>query len=438
MAASPLARNFYATFPAQRGGGTFATWILLLVVFGAQVFAGAVEQRGSSQSPLVALPGIGRVAQILREERLAIALIGVSILAVAHAVTLKRERPGHWARVALLAWMGLTTLVTTVNAVFNHSSSIPQLLQLVAAGSAFVAIMLLASSLDLVHGAAILAVLLVTVLLLNAFFLVEAPTWSDTLDWPGGFISGPRLQGTFPQPNVAGEVFALAVIFFSSISKSRPILTCLGCALAGYLVFLTGSRGALVMLVGALCYALLRRIGPRTVLAAGVGLGLAAALVPLTNLSASQFIHGRAVSWNEAKALIYQSPVWGEGIFPDGYDAGFYAHNQVLQTAVEAGMVGLLFLSLGIFAALREASRSTMPPVWGAILFGTLCTFAFENPLRFYRPEFGLLPSVVAMTVGLVVAISKDDIGNSEGDAEQSLADSGSAETGNLAARGPG
>ncbi|WP_229888834.1 O-antigen ligase family protein [Streptomyces mirabilis] len=218
----------------------------------------------------------------------------------------------------------------------------------------------------------------------------------------GGWLGhAPRLQGLMPDPNPLGWTAAFAVVLerdaakktTAKLARSAPAFACL---------VLSGSRMAIFALVIGFCIcasyrdkgtAPPSRSGLRVY--RGVALSAAALAIYLVGDDSPQgeTFNGRTDRWSGAFTTWLANPLFGTG--PDAYSNG---HNQVLHTAAELGLVGLISLAWLTVRALRCSFRS---PVRGSrVLLTVLVTlYPTENPLRFTTPAYllPLLPPLLAM-----------------------------------------
>jgi hypothetical protein len=377
------------------------TWGLLVVVLGAQILAGALEDRVTGSSPFLALPVVGQVAELTGGPRLPMLIIGLAVAAMAYSLAFQPSpRPwrlgaGAWI---LLIWITMTLVVTSLG---NSGMSGIEELNFVAAASSLLAVLALTAQVDAELLSSAFLIVIIIALAMNYWVALADPVWTTTTHWTGGFLQGERFQGTFPQPNVAGEFFALASLLLlriDGLSKTARLLMILA---TGYMVYVTGSRGALVIVAVGGAYMLIlarKQLLIRVLLATGVILAVA---LPFSNAANGTVINGRDITWRQALSMIRDDPLVGGGAFPLSELSGpaaIYAHNQVLQTTVETGVVGCVLLFSAIVMGLhRLPSRDLV--TWGAIALGLFFTFPFENPMRLYEPSFGLGPSLLAISV---------------------------------------
>ncbi len=376
-------------------------------LLGLLLLAAALERRIEGPSPLLTLPIAGRVLRLLENParlRLLILVVGVAALFLVLALVLQvRREPRKRGLRAAPLWVGWLFWLCAVTLAGPGAVGREAGLTFVASVIALLACLLLLRAIAPRCAEGLLWVLVLSVISLNYFSWLTSPGWAVTSTWTGGFLTGGRLRGIFPQPNVAGLLFAVLLLFVVSQRHASRALRLGASALLAGLLIATGSRGAvLVMLVGA---ALLHVKQPRRrVLQLGVAVVLFSAAVPLLDLAA--FVNGRDSTWALALNLARQRPLTGGGAFPvTGPDGGLteavaplYAHNQLLQSLAETGAVGTLLLLAALSASLwyvpaRSAGWATAAA--GAVV----ATFAFENPVRVFQPAFLLLLAIFLLAL---------------------------------------
>ncbi|SDT01566.1 hypothetical protein SAMN04488570_3299 [Nocardioides scoriae] len=393
---SAPSRRFFRSFASADGP---LTWWIMLGLLLLQVLVGAVERRPTGASPFLGVPVVGQLLAPVYGDRLMVLVLAGGLLAAAYALFLRAATTP--AALLLLAWAGLTVVVTVV---VTDSVASSTWLAFAAAAACFVAVALLATGITTRHADVVLLSLGAVLVVGNLYVLHAGSAWAFTDAWSGGFLAGPRFQGTLPQPNVTGQVFACVLVLALWTRRERPLVCWALAAGSAYLVYLSGSRGAVVLLLGVVAMAVFRHAsGAWRSVAGTAAVGLAVAL-PLSGLARSAVVNGREVTWDDAFALIARSPALGSGVFPvvgPVDSAGFYAHNQVLQTATETGLLGVLLVCGAMVLLVRSRTGARGTDVWVALVFGVLLTFSFENPVRLFSPEFGLIPCLVAIAAGV-------------------------------------
>ena len=244
--------------------------------------------------------------------------------------------------------------------------------------------------------------------------LDHARAFAPYMVWPGGWWVGvDRLQGLLPHPNTLGWVAAVSIVV--EIYCARRGTRAITVAAAVCALLLTGSRTATIALVVGLACGLFHRTyvrgaqGRLTVVAlAVVGLVLSVAVILQTGISLSA-LNGREATWIEAVRAFGSNWIMGSG--PGAYaqsdsSVAFvaYAHNQILQTAAESGLFGILGLVLHV-GYLVSYVRRYANTSFGVILATMWLTmFLTENLLRFAGPSFVL--QIVVFQLALYAAAS--------------------------------
>jgi len=195
-----------------------------------------------------------------------------------------------------------------------------------------------------------------------------------------GLVDTTRLSVLGGGPNTFGRqmgaLFILCVARYLSGPKAIEAVIVAGLALLALaLAVLTGSRGALLATVGATGVLLLGiGVSPRALGAAAlatllVGIVAGAALADsvmgmefiqkrwMDATFSSGYVSGRDTLAEAAIELWLTSPVIGTGLnsFAElNVWGGFYAHNLVLETAQESGLIGILFLGIALVGFFRR------------------------------------------------------------------------------------
>lgn len=247
---------------------------------------------------------------------------------------------------------------------------------------------------------------------LLAAFISHSRAFAPYSVWPGGWWAGAdRLQGLLPHPNTLGWIAAVAILveLFGSRRDVRPIMV--GVAVVALL--LTGSRTAsLAVIVGLICGLLYRirasgKHGPAIAFGSIViGIIGAIALLLVLGLSIDAF-NGRAATWVEAFQAFGANWIMGSG--PGAYLEEHsavpfvaYAHNQVLQTAAESGLFGLIALALHVVWLISYVRRHARNPFGVSLVGMWFCMFASENLLRF--ASTGFVIQIVVFQLALFAA----------------------------------
>lgn len=237
-----------------------------------------------------------------------------------------------------------------------------------------------------------------------------------------------QLAGVTPHPNGMGTVAALGImvelIRLEGSKRGKPWHI-----VAATLVLLAAqSRGAWLSAVIGLIIYLVFRSGARllitlapvllaTVLAASTLIeGVANAMSQWSAGGDISTLNGRTTIWSAALEAVTRSPVFGVG--PKSFDLEYRAdvlglgglisssnaHNQVVQTLVERGVLGLLILLVLVAVLFRNAVQGGGPARAGlvAVLAVFVSRFAVETPL--YISTVSLNGAMVIVVVVLIAS----------------------------------
>lgn len=175
-----------------------------------------------------------------------------------------------------------------------------------------------------------------------------------------GFLNDPNDFAQF----VVGLIPCMFLLWRSGKFVANGFLVILPVSYLLYGMFMTHSRGGMVALLAVAIVAGRRKLGVVPSLIAGA--------VLFIGLSALGWSGGRDVSvesgndrleaWSTGIQLIRSHPVFGVGY--QRFNEFFYitAHNSVVVTAAELGMVGLFFWFVMIVPTLRDASLTSVDP----------------------------------------------------------------------------
>ena len=377
----------------------------------------AVTPTATTDSPLNTIPFAGKVLGELNHaqqlHRLLVAVLALSACVVMAAAADGFVRLKPWTSLALV-WLLLTGLLTHAN---DASVLSIDLTDFWFAWLISLSVVLLVTVADSEVLLALTATVMAGFLLVNLWILVAHPSFGNTTLWPGGFQSGPRFQGTMPQPNVMGLMAAASLVVLAVPQWTRLIRWPLA-VLGAVLIWKSGSRDAVALLVllPIVCWRLKRRPHRARAMAALAWVASLSAVLVISR--AAHLLNGRGTSWNEARELASRSIWVGSGNFTDHsglYAVGLYAHNQLLQTLVEAGVLGLGLLIVATFLSLpRQVSGSTQRIVTACALL-TVAVFSFENPIRVYSliflPTMLMWPILASIASGLSPWDEDDDPG---------------------------
>jgi O-antigen ligase len=236
-----------------------------------------------------------------------------------------------------------------------------------------------------------------------------------------------QLAGVTTHPNGLGTVAAIAI--FAELlrlggRRARPWHL----MAAVVVLVLTQSRGAwLAAALGVLFWLIGRAKNSSVGVAAPLMAGVLLVMVwfgdtilgwvqGTTDQRDFSTLNGRTVIWEQALAPVGDSPLLGKGplVFDTRFrwdalgldtDAGHSnAHNQIIQTLVERGFLGLLVLAVFVVVMLRAAWRQPLVyrgPVL-AIVMLFVSWFAVETPL--YVSTASLNAAILVLIVTLLTA----------------------------------
>lgn len=179
-------------------------------------------------------------------------------------------------------------------------------------------------------------------------------------------------------PNVFGRNMALLALFCVNallVGRTRAPAV-FGLCVAGILVLLSGSRGAMLAVsVGALVLLWVHRVRPSKLVWLALGGAVLIALVA-TFTSAGQaalamfnerivrltfeqeYDSGRSTLYDQAIAVGWAAPVYGEGLGGFGVHSDFeYPHNIALEAWAEGGALGLVLLVAAVALPLEAVLR---------------------------------------------------------------------------------
>jgi O-antigen ligase len=350
----------------------------------------------------------GVVAPVSLPSLLLTAVNALLLAALAESLLFRlsqRRPPARWTlALGLLPFAGAWALATKLGASEGANSR-----------AWFVWLTFVALVLTLEQGPQLLSVARLLARLVIGASLTAALLWpgwafAPYATWPGGWRPGiERLQGIFPQPNPLGwfAAFALLVELFGRQASVRSRL--LWSSAAGTCLVLSGSRTAAFALLAGVFIGVLTGTPQRKRPLRRLSLTILAAVMLVTGVLAiskasgttTQGVNGRTHTWALALDVFERNPDFGSGPGAYAKDPGStmavpYAHNQLLHTAAELGIAGLLALAWStIFVAARAFTRMRTP-VSASVAGAWLALYGTENLLRFTEMTF-FLPVLLAI-----------------------------------------
>lgn len=211
--------------------------------------------------------------------------------------------------------------------------------------------------------------------------------------WPGGWWQNlDRFQGVLSHPNVMGWVAALAIII--ELRRKISVTNLFFIALALTALVISGSRTATVSLVFALIAWISSLLWSKLtkgrliflVLAFGVAY-LSYLLAMETGLDADA-LNNRTRTWSNAIQAFSRNQLTGVGPGNDFAPGSQYAHNQILQTMAEMGLLGLAALIVSVVAMIWIFMKSENKPLAAALTVFWLVSFVTENYFRIASLNF--------------------------------------------------
>lgn len=261
------------------------------------------------------------------------------------------------------------------------------------------ACLLLVSLLEYRQARIVIAMTLATGACVASYGLLQA-AGIDVISWGTDFATSEgtaRVFATMGHPNFLGSymilIFSLATA--RAVTESTFLTrgaTAIIAVLSGACLLATLSRGAWVgCSVSCIVIAAYQGRGwltPRRIVGICIIAALAAVIVS-GRLVSSQNMPARMALWESAIDMIIVAPIWGHGyssfatIFPTFRPADYWlrgieltvghAHNEMLESTVELGIVGLLLLLWCTVSFFRSVNRSIVEdrtPVQRSLLIG--------------------------------------------------------------------
>ena len=355
--------------------------------------------------PAVRTPGPLDVAVLV--------VAAVSVVIVAATGPVSRLR---WAAAAAAAAFWLTPVVSAM----LHGQELP----VTTAAMAAVAVALIIGpprSGAAVRVAVVVGLLVVVVSL--GFGLLSATGIADGAfhswgSYQRSVLGIPALKGIALHPNTLGQIAGTTLLILLTVAtNARPrwwfwILP----TLIVVTLLWTESRSSIGATLAAVVALYGVRRWPRLRPWVVAGAGMAVIVPPLVLATVGQvvdlsgLITGRQWPWFVAEALFVQSPLTGYG--PDAFSAAFWdqqggtpppweplhAHNEVLEAAAQAGLIGLLTLVAVIAAALvpsfKRSGRAGALVTALVVMFGLLAGFEVVLGLTYFPASY-LVPTIL-------------------------------------------
>jgi O-antigen ligase len=336
----------------------------------------------------------------------------------------------YFAGLVLLAWSQhgerprLSTVWTAITLMTALAWSVSWLSPWPSAGSTplmVIAVLLAAGLLghlrhSFVEGAARWVLLAVAILSGSAWLLGWEGASHAPLASSVGGIAGGRVSGLLSHPNTLGAVAGFALLVWMASPRPRfPIR--LGALTASVATLgLSGSRTAWIATAAGLAFLAVYRALPTVyrkgasvaAIASGLVLTVGQLIWSLSNAPAVDIVlTGRLALWQLVLEDIATRPVvgHGSGYFTavterTGLEWASQAHNQILSSLVESGLLGLALLGVLVFALARCAVAGSSVSGGGSVslLVFVLARSATEVPLRATQLGVAFLLLLLALT----------------------------------------
>ncbi|PKR52381.1 O-antigen ligase family protein [Thalassospira povalilytica] len=244
-----------------------------------------------------------------------------------------------------------------------------------------------------------------------------------------------RFSGFFPNPNGLGLVCVICFILLRSLREGRPTTLLYLTSLMVIGVILSGSRGALILLIGAVVYNLLyARLGQKW-FAAAISLMVFILPVAISNLwieilgeeHLGAWVFGQEIlSLGERGQIMAAAlrQVQGSLLIGHGFGigaevvfgadvSGLAIHSVILNSMVEVGLVGTAFLVfvfayfvwLGSSTGRMSPSRGTSAVCLTAVLVGLFISQSFDLSVT----RFHYLHLVFFFVLGALASLGRDN-----------------------------
>ncbi|MDQ0031454.1 O-antigen ligase family protein [Arthrobacter bambusae] len=234
-----------------------------------------------------------------------------------------------------------------------------------------------------------------------------------------------QLAGVTTHPNGLGTVAAVAIFVELLRATGRRRFIPLNLVATVVVLLLTQSRGAwLAAVIGAFFWIIgraknssVRLAAPLVVAAIIASIAfqdvILGALEETTNQRDFSTLNGRTDIWTQSLVPLWGSPLIGRGalVFDTRFrwdalglniDAGHSnAHNQIIQTLIERGFLGLVILAVLLWLMFRAAWRQPISyrgPIL-AMLMVYVSRFAVETPLYFSSASLNTAMMLLIVTL---------------------------------------
>lgn len=232
-----------------------------------------------------------------------------------------------------------------------------------------------------------------TAIFIYAIVLIAQLVLHPQFTW---YSTGTRYAWPLLDPNSAAAVLNMALIPATWLALTKKSVWCLPAAILLTAMYATGSKAGFTVYSIAATILLVHRFGLSIllVLLSALIMGFTTVFFDRPDLltEAATCFATRYPIWNVAWHMMWVKPLVGLGIGMFGfyyqhvraetYTAGWYAHNDILQLAVEMGIpAALVFIAL-CWSVLRSLSAATLPAVlvFTAILLQAMVEFQLYVP----------------------------------------------------------
>ena len=332
------------------------------------------------------------------------------------ATTRRPTRARGWAAVAVTAFWGSTTFSALL-----HGQGIPV---------ASVAMALVAAALILgpplspwplrisVLTGAVVAVLSLVAGLLGLLGVVKGPLYGTAV-YQRETLGLPALSGIAGHPNTLAQILGLALLIAAAIALANRRIGAVILPLVILLPLLwTQSRTSVAAAVACVVLLLLQIRWPAMRPYVVGGALVAAVLPPMVHfamgrvLDVNSVFNGRPIAWDTGRFVVSLSPITGSG--PEVMSEDFWevlgrsrtdgagwlplhAHNEVIETIAQSGVVGIVTLHgvvlVGVTAALQRSGSNAALAAATLVFLGLQA--GVEVPLGLtYFPIGFLLPAM--------------------------------------------
>lgn len=239
-----------------------------------------------------------------------------------------------------------------------------------------------------------------------------------------------RIAGATPHPNILAIIAALALLLVLAHRARWWQVHAL--AAAGCLVLAESRNMAIALAMALICYWMTAGRAPMGRVLVGLPLlGAGALLLASIQVTSQTFgedtdtFNNRSIIWDVAWRYFPEKPVFGWGPFAfdrdvptpfsRSYGLDYYfphAHNQFVQAAIEAGVLGAAAMVAVVVVAARLVFRRPAKPL---LIATTALVFVYmftEVPLTVHIYGFNIVVPVLAMILIMYAALDREPVPN--------------------------